>query len=231
MKGRDWGGGDGGRTGAWVQRGGWGVTGPRQQLTGLVAPGGERDRDSGLRLVRLLLRGPCPGAQAISSLEWSLQTGPQSWPQSPPFGCSCGPKESVHIAVLFFCFPSEDPPQATEGQGRWGEPGNRPAGTPGYRQAHSRTWMGPRGASITAHRVFSSSRLGTDPHLLSRTEAPRPLPICGSHGAWFSRLFTGKGNHRRQLRWPRSHFSPTPGKERRPNYIYSGRQTAQVRAW
>ena len=27
-------------------------------------------------------------------------------------------------AILFFCFPSEDPPEATEGQGRWGEPGN-----------------------------------------------------------------------------------------------------------
>ena len=136
--------GDGGRTGAWVRRGGWGVTGPSQQLTGLVAPGSERDGDSGLRLVRLLLRGPCPGAQAMSSLEWSLQTGPQSWPQSQAFGCSCGPKESVHVAVLFFCFPSEDPPEATEGQRRWGEPGNRPASIPGYRQAHSRSWMGPR---------------------------------------------------------------------------------------
>lgn len=207
------------------------MTGPSPQVTGLVAPGRERDRDSGLRLVRLLLRGLCPGTQAVCFLGWSLQTGPRSWPQSQASGCLCGPRESVHIAVLFFCFPSEDPPEATEGQGRWGEPGNRPPAHLGTATVTAKPGQGPRGASLTAHRAVSGSGLGTDPHLLSRTEAPRPLPLCGSLGARFSRLFTGKGNHRRRLRWPWSRFSLTPAKERRPSYIYSGRQTAQVGAW
>ena len=123
---------------------------------------------------------------------------------------------------------------STRGHRRAGEVGRareRPPVHLGTATVTAEPGQGPRGASFTAHRAVSGSELGTDPHLLSRTEAPRPLPLCGNYGARFSCLFTGKGNHRRRLRWPRSRFSLTPRTERRPNYIYSGRQTAQVGAW
>ena len=64
-----------------------------------------------------------------------MQTQTRSGPQSRASGCSRRPKESVHIAVLFFCFPQRIHGRPLKGRGggeSWGDgPGGHTWALPG----------------------------------------------------------------------------------------------------
>lgn len=166
----------------------------------LLVPGGKKDRDAGQRPADFLLRGP---------LAWGACTWPSPFlPFSPGHNHSppvvpTGPR-NVYVAVLFFCFPSEDP---WEGFRRAGEVrraggGMGLAGTPG---------------NLPLLPAWASSSPSGGPGVEAWPLSP-PLTLQEPAGSWahLSRPFTGKRNHRSWLRWPRSLFSLNPRKEKWP---------------
>lgn len=176
-----------------------------------------------------------PGGPARAPKPCAFSVGPSRLGRDPsrnhrPLVAHAGPGNLQHIAVLFFCFPSKDPPEATEGQGRWGEPGNGPP-------AHLGT------ATVTAEDLDRAQEAcphgpprsavpdsGQTPSALE-DRSPQALPLCGSYGPGSGRLFTGQKETTEAAEVATVPLSLTPGKERRPSYIYSGRQTVQVGAW